>query len=578
MCNGRQDCPLGDDEHQCVHRKCTGLFKCKSANTCVHYNEFCDDMVDCPLADDELFCDLPSCPSSCQCLMAALTCFNASIQPHTYIASFLFISLNKSPLQSTIVDELSNVVALSLINDKSVEFCLHIKNQMQHLIYLDLSGNEIIKITKTCLCKAPNLLYLSLSRNDLKSLSKNLFSCVFSLFYLDVSSNRISFFPISILMSLGNLAVLNVLNNSHVIGVDMDVISPSLKLVLTTDFHLCCFTMHPTNCTAKVQWPYACGRLLGSLSLSVMVWCLTVCILFTNALALSNKAYKSFKFINASETKRTYGLTVTFLNIADGLNGVHLLVVACADAFYGKTFIAYETIWRRGFSCNFISALSLFANLMALVLLTLIAFSRLMIIIFPIKTRFKEIRFILKVLMLCTLIVITFVATDIALLLAVSKEGQPLPLCLMYGTSTGIIAVISGIYASIQLLATCVILVLYILIIYFLYKSDKGKAHIDTKRGGYVTYSMLAKLILVNISNCLCWLPSSFLLFTTLVASEYPISLLFWVTLVLTPTNCIINPCILRLNKIGTMKDNTIIKTSVSDNKEINDKKWGNTQ
>ena len=77
-CDGRQDCPLGDDEQYCVNRTCDGLFKCQSSNKCLHFYEVGDGMIDCPDGDDELFTNLPICPSSCNCLMNALSCSEIS--------------------------------------------------------------------------------------------------------------------------------------------------------------------------------------------------------------------------------------------------------------------------------------------------------------------------------------------------------------------------------------------------------------------------------------------------------------------------------------------------------------------
>ncbi len=41
VCNGRQDCPLGDDEEACTEFHCDGLFKCLKTDVqfCVHYSD-----------------------------------------------------------------------------------------------------------------------------------------------------------------------------------------------------------------------------------------------------------------------------------------------------------------------------------------------------------------------------------------------------------------------------------------------------------------------------------------------------------------------------------------------------------
>ena len=70
-CNGRNDCPLGDDEQSCADRNCTGLFKCQNTNTCLHFYEVSDGTVDCKDGDDELYPDLGTCPMHCDCLTLA---------------------------------------------------------------------------------------------------------------------------------------------------------------------------------------------------------------------------------------------------------------------------------------------------------------------------------------------------------------------------------------------------------------------------------------------------------------------------------------------------------------------------
>ena len=62
--------------------------------------------------------------------------------------------------------------------------------------------------------------------------------------------------------------------------------------------------------------------------------------------------------------------------------------------------------------------------------------------------------------------------------------------------------------------------------------------------------TVLIQLVFVNVSNIICWLPSSIVLFSSLLHTKYPIQLLFWVVLVLTPTNSIINPCVLVFPKL----------------------------
>ncbi len=72
VCDGKQDCPFGDDEFKCVDRTCVGLFKCQSSNICLHYHDVEDGVVDCKEGDDEIFKGLSPCPTNCSCLMVAV--------------------------------------------------------------------------------------------------------------------------------------------------------------------------------------------------------------------------------------------------------------------------------------------------------------------------------------------------------------------------------------------------------------------------------------------------------------------------------------------------------------------------
>ena len=67
VCDGKQDCPMGDDEGQCNNQQCHHMLRCKDHSTCVHYFDVCNEVLDCPHGDDELYCDLPQCPANCTC-------------------------------------------------------------------------------------------------------------------------------------------------------------------------------------------------------------------------------------------------------------------------------------------------------------------------------------------------------------------------------------------------------------------------------------------------------------------------------------------------------------------------------
>ncbi len=80
VCNGRQDCPLGNDEKACTNRFCGGLFKCLYTGLCIHQNDICNGVIDCQEGDDEIFCEVSDCLNNCKCLMTTMSCSNTTIE------------------------------------------------------------------------------------------------------------------------------------------------------------------------------------------------------------------------------------------------------------------------------------------------------------------------------------------------------------------------------------------------------------------------------------------------------------------------------------------------------------------
>ncbi len=86
VCNGRIDCPHGEDELNCNTSSCPGLLKCRYDGLCVHLNAVGNDEVDCPISrDDEALLQVVKCPTGCLCLGYAVTCSN---RKYTEMPSF----------------------------------------------------------------------------------------------------------------------------------------------------------------------------------------------------------------------------------------------------------------------------------------------------------------------------------------------------------------------------------------------------------------------------------------------------------------------------------------------------------
>ena len=71
-------------------------------------------MTDCPQGDDEVLCEFPHCPPMCKCLMTAMTCVKVSSSITIKSVPFQYIYMQESNIQPAIINNMSDVVILSM--------------------------------------------------------------------------------------------------------------------------------------------------------------------------------------------------------------------------------------------------------------------------------------------------------------------------------------------------------------------------------------------------------------------------------------------------------------------------------
>ena len=159
VCNGRWDCPRGDDESICNKSKaCKNMFHFRDTKQiCLHLGNTCDGHNDCPLDDDEMICEfkLVQCPTYCVCLLYGIDCTASSELAFKidYPFSYLSVHLSKFTLISmnTLISLTKNAVVIELPENKILSVCnTFIKISEWKCTILDLSFNLLKSLESKC--------------------------------------------------------------------------------------------------------------------------------------------------------------------------------------------------------------------------------------------------------------------------------------------------------------------------------------------------------------------------------------------------------------------------------------------
>ncbi len=209
VCNGRLDCPHGEDETSCLGElECPGLLRCRRDAVCVHPDSVGDKIIDCELsADDETFLDMLECPAHCKCLGNSVVC---SFVDFTILGT-LWGSIRKLSFQAAVID---------------IKFCF----RFPKLVSLDLMSNEITSASFPQFCSLPHITWLSVQNNSIEVLRKQMFTGLHTLRYLELQMNPIHKIEQFSFADLQRLQLLN-LSHLHLKEITLNTFSGLLNLV-----------------------------------------------------------------------------------------------------------------------------------------------------------------------------------------------------------------------------------------------------------------------------------------------------------------------------------------------------------
>ncbi len=403
VCNGRVDCPRGEEEEDCAEIQCHGLLRCRHDNTCVHPHQVGDNITDCLTSgDDEALADITECPKHCQCLGHAIWCTGADNKLigqiskalkkmslfHTLdgdeildFPELLFLDISNNDITTTLfpqIQSLSSLRTLRLANNSIEYLAVSLVPSLFKLQHFGLQENPLHTIEPHFFSGFPNLVMLNLSQCKMVFVSKEMFSGLTTLYTLDLSYNRIQDLQPESLGSLGRtvhtlflrsvkpdglLKIADTLPELGSIHVGLDTICPYLP------DHVACLSMY--------QHKRTCCKLIESVFMEVCVWIISLLFLGAHAVALV--------YWSTCRAKRVSKILMIMSDSCGLGRSLYLMYVGILHKVYGRYFFFYESSITASFHCKFAGTLYTIVHVMALITYLTVTVHHYLVIVKPLK-------------------------------------------------------------------------------------------------------------------------------------------------------------------------------------------------
>ncbi|XP_072047223.1 G-protein coupled receptor GRL101-like [Amphiura filiformis] len=156
---------------------------------------------------------------------------------------------------------------------------------------------------------------------------------------------------------------------------------PSLQTMYNDDHRLCCFFSNLETCrTIETYSPlFNCGSMMQNQVLRVFMWVLGISAVVGNIFVIVLR----MKEKTASETQSKQRLFIFHLALSDSLMGVYMIILACADIYYGDEYFKFSDAWRNGIVCRITGFLGLLSSEASVFFISLITIDRFICVAFP---------------------------------------------------------------------------------------------------------------------------------------------------------------------------------------------------
>ena len=380
-----------------------------------------------------------------------------------------------------------------------------------NLELLLLRGNsESLVIESEAFVGLVSLRYLDLSTLQIERISKGAFASL-DLKELTIYDSHIAEIQSHSLYKLDAEAIYL---NSSIIDTFIESMfqgGNKINLFITDEFKFCCvrpLSVQEENCYPQKDEFSSCDDLIRNKVLRPLIWVIGLFSL------LSNVTSVLYRFRHHREQlKFCYGIAVSHLAASDCLLGIYLFIIGITDIRYRGIYIYHDESWRDSAWCHLAGVLSMVSCEASVLFSCLITVDRFIVIKYPFGQKRLTRNNGIFLAILCWIIALFLAVFPLSNLLNFigkfySESGLclALPLTRARGSGWGYAFGIFVVFNSL----TCLLIAIGQWAIYKEIKTSQkalGDKRSKSTHDGRVTRNLL----LVIVTNFLCWLPVGFL-------------------------------------------------------------------
>ena len=424
---------------------------------------------------------------------------------------------------------LGYLTKLVLINNSIVYINPFAFSNLTHLSYLSLSVNPVHFIHNYTFSELTHLMYLDLSHTAITYLQESTFRYNSHLETLIVNHAHLQGITSDTLNGLNNLMVIDIAHISSIPRdeVDMFRMFKKLSLIYVSDFELCCIVNHDVTCVPNFPSAdvfFSCTDILHSHFLMFLTYLYAAASFSLNTLSLIWQAYTA---------KAVHSRLLYFLNIADSLMPVYLIMILVLHYIHSGDVAYVALFWKRSILCRAIGTIMVLSIHASNAATCLLALDRFICIVWK---PFQRHGFTTVQAIAGMCISTMFILISPLLALFLSGKDIKNTVCIAIGSSLSLpfsITYVGLNFISISMLSLCCTAIIITVRI-----SSTIPKTIDTSS------AIIVRLMAIIVTNLLPSMTLTLLSVLALSSVNFPATMEAYVAFTIFPINASLNPII----------------------------------